>query len=109
MVVMTRNPESFKRRSFKLLCRSCAIYCITTSFACTGVKNQLYKFVGGETVNKLATYAHFFLKSRSFTLSLFECRNLRSESNSSLKMHSKKSKYNLYISFATNKFRSTVK
>lgn len=73
------------------------------------VKNQLHKFVGGETVNRLATYTRFFKKSKSFSLSLFECTNLRSERNISLKVHTKKWKYNLYISFATNNFRFTVK
>lgn len=68
MVVMTRNPEKFKRRSFKLLFRSSAVNCITSLLA-QEVKNKLHKFIGGETVNRFATYTHFFKKSKSFYLS----------------------------------------
>lgn len=49
-------------------------------------------------MNRLATYTYLEKKSKSFPLSAFELRNLRSERNLSLKVHSKEVKSVVYIS-----------
>lgn len=113
VVLMTKNPDRFKRWSFKLFRGSTATN-HNHIFICLHRKLKIGYI--SLWVAKLWTDLALRLKkkkknqtSKSFSLSAFEWRNPRSERTLTLKVHSKKLQYSLSISFATNKFRFTVK